>query len=176
MEKKLVKEVNIEGFKGVASIYGVANYYEVEYKGKVEYLSKDIKLALAVAKVILFFYKNLAAGSLIFSEDIEMEEKWAKLTNLLSSESKNDENARGVCANIYSALSSAYQNSIDTEGEEQKYLPTKASVSNKDYLNFSIHQVVARVNPSEALNNFRRYQKTRNKFAEENPQFKLDIL
>lgn len=178
MEKKLVKEVSYEGFNGKCNVNLIDNsYYTVEYKGKDEYFAKKEEIAFAVARVILFFYKNLSKGAHVFAKDIEDEIKWKELLAFLSGESKENKVAMDVCKSIYNSLESAYYDSLECDtAEGKKVLSTKSAIRNKDNLMIAIHRVTAMNDPSEALNNFRRYQKSRNKFIEENPQLELDIL
>jgi len=174
MEKKLVKEVKIGNFDGVAEIYNVnGKYYSVEYKGKEEYYTKDAKLAHSVAGVILFFNKNLKLGTEVFSKQATDEEKWKALLTFLNKEAKDNEAARDVCMGIYKSLESYYYDSVDKKDDPA--LNIRSTIRSKDNLMMAIHRVAATKDPTEALKNFIRYQKSRNQFVTDK-KIELELL
>lgn len=174
MEKKLVKELKIDRFDGVVKIFHVnERYFSVEYKGKEEYYTKDENLAHAVAGVILFFFRSLKLGTEVFLKQETDEEKWKAFITFLNSEAKGNERARDVCMGVYKSLEAYYYDTVDKKNDSN--INIKSTIRNKDNLILAIHQIAATSNPTEALKNFIRYQKSRNKFVEER-EIELELL
>lgn len=191
-EKTLIGNVKINDFDEIAQIYLVnSTYYSVIYKEKEEYYTVSKELAIEVGKIILLFFKSLKHGGMIIRQGESEEEKWIKLTRYLSKEHNLSPKYLEVYANVYHSLESSY---FDMEEfEDRAILSKRNAIRSKDNL---LKAIVGTIFPideikevdsldedpdlitklKEIKRNVDIYKDVRNKYVNNNPKLKLELL
>ena len=164
MDKKLIGEIKVDGFKETVQVYFVNNkYYSVEYKDKEEYYTTKKEVALPVGKIILTYFKYLNQAIGIFNQKKSDENKWMDFLQFLREESKASKIDWEICLGVYHSLEATYNDSTDKEIKDRTILSRRAAIRNKDNLINTINKIVLPINEKGAERNIEIYRKLRDR-------------
>lgn len=167
--KDLVKTIAAKEDQSLrCEIYKIdKGFYEVEYKAKPQYFTKNINVAILVAKVVLIFKKIIKdCNKILYSKKTE-EEKWKTIHEMLRKIYQEKAPGRKIAMVVLEILEANYDEIKKVKDKETlQKLINIANFKEKDALAKLIKDITAMVEPQIAEKNYSRYVKLRNDYVE----------